>query len=134
MLRKRSTILSTVFQGGFGQGPWLESHGGSTLRGCRAIFVGRLERLPSRKNERFGALVQPANTQDSRVDQTNQRTLATHHLGWVEPIEDRWVCRDCIDWKRLKTLFHNSGFISGLSKWPDNYPDPHTYLGLSGLC
>jgi len=42
----------------------------------------------------------------------------------------------CADWKEVQdfVLTTQDSVTGGLSKWPDNHPDPlHTYLGLSGL-
>ena len=41
-----------IFSGGFGQGPWLESHGGSTYCAVAALsLLGGLDRLPSSKRQ-----------------------------------------------------------------------------------
>jgi len=128
-------VNSISYEGGFGQGPWLESHGGSTYCAVAALsLLDGLDRLPSRKMA--GLVRWCINRQITGFQGRPNKPEDTCYTFWLGGTLSMLGMSDCIDWKEAQdfVLTTQDSITGGLSKWPDNYPDPlHTYLGLSGL-
>lgn len=128
-------VTSIGYDGGIGQGPELEAHGGSTYCAVAAlVLMGRLKEVGedklrglkrwciSRQQTGFqGRPNKPEDTCYSFWVGATLRLLDIHQLVNAEE-------------NRKFVLSTQDPVIGGLAKWPDNSPDPlHTYLGLSGL-
>lgn len=128
-------VSSIGYDGGIGQGPELEAHGGSTYCAVAAlVLMGRLGEVEeaklkglkrwciSRQHSGFqGRPNKPEDTCYSFWVGATLRLLDIQHLA--DPVENRKF-----------VLSTQDPVTGGLAKWVDNNPDAlHTYLGLSGL-
>ena len=130
-------ISSISYEGGVGQGPGLESHGGSTYCAVAALSLmnrlhqlgeTRLENLTrwciQRQAERSGFMGRPNKPEDTCYSFWVGATL--HILGKLDMTDT--------EASRRFVLSTQDPVTGGLAKWVDTQPDPlHTYLGLSGL-
>lgn len=138
-------IASISYEGGIGQGPGLEAHGGSTYCGVAALsMMGTLQELGE---HRLSNLARWCLARQGR--QTDRDTGAgagfqgrpnkpedTCYAFWVGAtlsLLDRLQYSDTKE--SIQYVLSTQGEITGgLAKWVDTQPDPlHTYLGLSGL-
>jgi len=128
-------VKSVGYDGGIGQGPGLEAHGGSTYCAVAALtLMGRLDDLGearltglrrwclARQGEGFQG--RPNKPEDTCYSFWVGSTL---HLLDIQHLADQEANRRFV-------LSTQDPVTGGLAKWPDSHPDPlHTYLGLSGL-
>jgi geranylgeranyl transferase type-1 subunit beta len=136
----RYVLASFSYEGGIGQGPGLEAHGGSTYCAVAALSLmgqlgevgeARLEALGrwclARQGRQAGAggfQGRPNKPEDTCYSFWVGATLALlGRLGHCDPAASRQF-----------VLSTQDPVTGGLAKWTDTRPDPlHTYLGLSGL-
>ncbi len=155
----RYILNSLSYDGGFGQGPSQEAHGGSTYCAVATLcLTGRLESTLGRK--RIDKLLRWCVIRlDDGFSGRPNKPGDTCYSFWVgatikmlanfEGVEEfigrsaKFVLEtqvrvlystpyqsDVID----ETNYFQDAIVGGLSKWRDNTPDPlHTYLGLGGL-
>ena len=131
-------LRSVSYEGGIGQGPGLEAHGGSTYCAVAALkLMDKLDVALSRRQRKrlerwcVNRLNVGFNGRPNKPDDTC-------YTFWIGAALD--ILRPFPDVPRF--VMKSSGFVGrtqddvvgGLSKWEDNSPDPlHTYLGFSGL-
>ena len=136
-------LASISYEGGIGQGPGQESHGGTTYCGVAALsMMGLLEELGEGRREALvrwcvarqggeessgqcaGFQGRPNKPEDTCYSFWVGATLALlGRLGHISPEASRQF-----------VLGTQDPVTGGLAKWPDTQCDPlHTYLGLSGL-
>ncbi|KAJ8304361.1 hypothetical protein KUTeg_017944 [Tegillarca granosa] len=121
---------SVSYEGGIGQGPGLEAHGGSTFCGIASLV------LMNKLNEAFN------NRQLNRLRQWCICRQQTGFQGRPNKPTDTcysfWVGASL----KLSNLEFNRGFLmetqniitGGFGKWPDHNPDAlHAYFGVCGL-
>lgn len=126
---------SQGYDSGIGQGPSLESHGGSTFCGIAALtLMGKLEATfsPSQLEglrkwcifrQQTGFQGRPNKAVDTCYSFWIGASLQL--LGSIQLVEKEW---------NRRYVLSTQEEYGGLSKWPDYTPDPlHTYLGLCGL-
>lgn len=138
-------LASVSYEGGIGQGPGLEAHGGSTYCAVAALsMMGMLEELGEtvlagvtrwclrRQGRQFdrktglgeGFQGRPNKPEDTCYSFWVGATLAL--LGKLDQCKPELA--------RQFVLSTQDPVTGGLAKWTDTVPDPlHTYLGLSGL-
>ena len=128
-------ISSFSFEGGVGQGPGLEAHGGSTFCAVAALsLMGRLGELGSERLtglERWCVMRQA----EGFMGRPN-KPEDTCYSFWVGATLKLLSRLELCDWpaSRRFVLSTQDPVTGGLAKWADTQPDPlHTYLGLSGL-
>jgi len=132
-------VLSSIsYDGGIGQGPMQEAHGGSTY--CAVATLALTRRLDKALGpHRFQRLCRWCvnRLQDGFCGRPNKPgdTCYTFWVGatlkLLRPFEQ---VEDFIAGSTSFVLETQDSVIGGLSKWVDNTPDPlHTYLGLGGL-
>ena len=138
-------LASVSYEGGIGQGPGLEAHGGSTYCAIAALsMMGVLEELGD--NVLAGVARWCLRRQGRQFDRSTG--LGEGFQGRPNKPEDTcysfWVgatlallgkldhCKP--ELARQFVLSTQDPVTGGLAKWIDTVPDPlHTYLGLSGL-
>lgn len=138
-------LASISYEGGIGQGPGLEAHGGSTYCGVAALcMMGRLEHVGE---NRLSALLRWCLARQGR--QTDRQTghgsgfqgrpnkpEDTCYTFWVGATLSLLGGLDYCDPEasRKFVLSTQDPVTGGLAKWTDTQTDPlHTYLGISGL-
>jgi len=128
-------ISSISYEGGIGQGPWLEAHGGSTYCAVAALcLLDGLDRLPSAKLAGLSRWC--ISRQIQGFQGRPNKPEDTCYTFWLGAAMKMLGISDCIDWREIEqfVLTTQDPVTGGLAKWPDIHPDPlHTYLGLSGL-
>jgi len=127
---------SMTYDGGFGQGPDEESHGGSTFCACASLkLMGKLDETLTEKEkeklqfwclsrQRLGFHGRPHKHDDS---------CYSFWLGATLKIINSF---DLIDFERNKTfvLSTQDEIVGGFGKWPQVIPDiMHSYMGMCGL-
>jgi len=133
-----SYVLSSIsYEGGIGQGPGLEAHGGSTYCGVAAlVLMGRLEDLGEDRLGRLTRWCVQRQAQGSGFMGRPNKPEDTCYSFWVGATLSLLGKLEMCDRKssRLFVLSTQDPVTGGLAKWPDTQTDPlHTYLGLSGL-
>lgn len=128
-------ISSISYEGGVGQGPGLEAHGGSTYCAVAALsMMNRLQDLGDKRLENMtrwcimrqegGFCGRPNKPED---------TCYSFWVGATLSILDKLGLTDT-GASRQFVLSTQDAVTGGLAKWVDTSPDSlHTYLGLSGL-
>jgi len=127
---------SQGFDGGIGQGPFLESHGGSTFCALASlVLMGKLHEAFSPKElERIKRWC--LQRQQSGFQGRPNKPVDTCYSFWIGASLDILDGFSLVDkmWNRSYVLSTQGEYTGGFSKWPDAHPDPmHTYLGLCGL-
>jgi len=126
---------SVGYDGGIGQGPGLEAHGGSTYCAVAALtLMGRLDQLGEYKLKRLRRWC--IGRQQTGFQGRPNKPEDTCYSFWVGAtlclLDLQHLCDKQAN--RRFVLSTQDPVIGGLAKWPDSQPDPlHTYLGLSGL-
>ena len=131
-------LNSLTYEGAFGQGPGLETHGGSTYCALAALsMLDRLQTLEDHVQDKCRKwlsfkLSQSFHGRPNKVDDTCYTWWVGSALKILDPhekfVDDQIM--HCLDF----ILSTQDGITGGLAKLPDCPPDPlHTYLGLSGL-
>jgi len=136
---------SISYEGGIGQGPGLEAHGGSTYCGVAALsLMGCLPSLPAHTRQgivrwcvaRQGRGSDRAGGAGAGFQGRPNKPEDTCYSFWVG------ATLALLDSLHLTSAPHSQQFVlstqdpvtGGLAKWIESSPDPlHTYLGLSGL-
>ncbi|XP_061172532.1 geranylgeranyl transferase type-1 subunit beta-like [Saccostrea echinata] len=127
---------SQSYEGGIGQGPGLEAHGGSTFCAIAAlVLMNKLETSFTPKQYKRLQRWCISRQQSGFQGRPNKPT-DTCYSFWVG------ATLKLIDTYQLSNVECNRGFLmetqdaitGGFSKWPDHTPDAlHAYLGLGGL-
>lgn len=126
---------SLSFEGGFGQGPHLEAHGGSTFCAVAALWMfGRLDALSERDLVclRRWCLMR----QNSGFQGRPNKPVDTCYSFWVGGALSLLDTSEHINSQanREFLLSTQDEIVGGFSKWPSHTPDPmHSYMALSGL-
>ena len=128
---------SISYDGGIGQGPGLESHGGSTYCAVAAlVLMGRLEDLGAVRLDRLARWCIFRQAQGSGFTGRPHKPEDTCYSFWVGATLSLLGKLEMCDKEssRQFVLSTQDPVTGGLAKWPDTQTDPlHTYLGLSGL-
>ncbi|XP_019855708.1 PREDICTED: geranylgeranyl transferase type-1 subunit beta-like isoform X2 [Amphimedon queenslandica] len=127
---------SLAYNFGFGQGPSLESHGGSTYCAVASlVLMNKLEStLTLREIERIKkwCIMRQLTGFQGRPN----KPADTCYSFWIGATLEMLGASDWVD-KELNVQFILSTegeYTGGFSKWPKCHPDPlHSYLGLCGL-
>jgi len=123
---------SQSFDAAIGQGPGLESHGGSTYCAIAALkLMGKLDELPRKKELIQWCVERQVSGFQGRIN----KDADTCYSFWIGATLSILGAHDLVDFATLR------GFnlsceqpTGGLSKVPGSFPDVlHTYLGLCGL-
>eukprot|EP00019_Armaparvus_languidus_P012334 CAMPEP_0168584680 /NCGR_PEP_ID=MMETSP0420-20121227/3270_1 /TAXON_ID=498008 /ORGANISM="Pessonella sp." /LENGTH=216 /DNA_ID=CAMNT_0008619501 /DNA_START=264 /DNA_END=911 /DNA_ORIENTATION=+ len=131
-LVEKNILNCQNYEGGFGQGPKVESHAGSTY--CAVGTLALMNRpLSGARRQRcieFLALRQGVGFQGraNKIEDTCYSFWAGASLKLLDAYE-------VIDFERLKSFVYScQSDVGGIAKWPDIYADAlHTYLPLCGL-
>jgi len=128
-------VRSISYEGGVGQGPGLEAHGGSTY--CAVAAVSLMDRLQQLGNSRLANIARwCVHRQEGGFCGRPNKPEDTCYSFWVGAtlsLLDRLEMTDT-EASRQFVLSTQDAVTGGLAKWVDTSPDPlHTYLGLSGL-
>ncbi|XP_073243213.1 geranylgeranyl transferase type-1 subunit beta-like [Porites lutea] len=127
---------SMSYEYGFGQGPSLEAHGGSTF--CAVASLVLMNQLDS-------SLVADELEQIKRWCLFRQKSgfqgrpnkpVDTCYSFWVGASLELLGAFSCVDFpsNREYLMSTQAPVTGGFSKWPGNHPDAlHTYFGLCGL-
>ena len=130
-------LASLSYEGGVGQGPGLEAHGGSTFCAVAALsLMGRLEDLGEDKLESLTAWCLNRQVPGSGYMGRPNKPEDTCYSFWVGATLAILGKLDLTDTKasRRFVLSTQDPVIGGMAKWIDSGVDPlHTYMGLSGL-
>jgi len=130
-------VASLSFEGGVGQGPGLEAHGGSTFCAVAALsLMGRLEDLGPASLESLTAWCVARQVPGSGYSGRPNKPEDTCYSFWVGATLAILGKLDLTDTKasRQFVLSTQDPVIGGMAKWVDSGVDPlHTYMGLSGL-
>lgn len=125
-------LSSQSYDGGIGQGPYQESHGGSTYCAVQALkFLGKLDSLP-----RKDALIQWClERQESGFQGRINKVVDTCYSFWIGAALFTLGVHNLTQFQAIKG--HSLSCqqkIGGFSKWAETYPDVlHTYFSLCGL-
>eukprot|EP01116_Phalansterium_solitarium_P007163 TRINITY_DN19687_c0_g1_i1.p1 TRINITY_DN19687_c0_g1~~TRINITY_DN19687_c0_g1_i1.p1 ORF type:complete len:365 (+),score=39.11 TRINITY_DN19687_c0_g1_i1:65-1096(+) len=125
-------VASQSYDGGIGQGPGQESHGGSTYCALAALkLMGRLDAL----RDRQGLIQWCVERQVSGFQGRINKVADCCYSFWIGASLTLLSAYELIDFDCLKN--HTAACqhrVGGFAKWPDNYPDVlHTYMALCGL-
>lgn len=121
---------------GIGQGPFLESHGGSTF--CAVASLALMRRLeeafppPDLEGLKRWCIMR----QQTGFQGRPNKPVDTCYSFWIGASLELLGCLEWVDkkWNRGYVLSTQGEYTGGFSKWPDTHPDPlHSYLGLCGL-
>jgi geranylgeranyl transferase type-1 subunit beta len=130
-------LESISYEGGIGQGPGLEAHGGSTYCGVAALaLMGRLGDLGRDRLDRVVRWCVFRQAQGSGFMGRPHKPEDTCYSFWVGATLSLLGKLEMCDKEssRQFVLSTQDPVTGGLAKWPDTQTDPlHTYLGLSGL-
>eukprot|EP01119_Soliformovum_irregulare_P019623 TRINITY_DN625_c0_g1_i1.p1 TRINITY_DN625_c0_g1~~TRINITY_DN625_c0_g1_i1.p1 ORF type:complete len:337 (+),score=22.79 TRINITY_DN625_c0_g1_i1:3-1013(+) len=125
-------ISSQSFDGGIGQGPGQESHGGSTYCAVAALFLmGRLDDLP-RKDDLVKWCL---DRQVSGFQGRSGKPPDSCYAFWIGCTLAMLNAYKFVEFPLVKSFQCSCVFkAGGFSKVPNAYPDVmHTYLSLGGL-
>jgi len=128
---------SISYEGGIGQGPNLEAHGGSTYCAVAALnLMGRLDELGAEKVSKLVRWCIHRQVQNSGFMGRPHKDEDTCYSFWVGAtlslLGKLHLCDK--NSSRNFVLSTQDPITGGLAKWKDSQADPlHTYLGLSGL-
>ena len=129
-------ILSSLsYEGGFGQGPFLEAHGGSTYCAVASLkLFGRLSSLTDREIE---LLKQWCHTrQQTGFQGRPNKPVDTCYSFWIGATLTMLDSYQYIDSSANRSwlLSVQDYLTGGFGKWTTTSPDPlHSYMGLSAL-
>jgi len=128
-------INSISFDGGIGQGPALESHGGSTY--CAVASLALMGRLTSLSEKQLKGLWRWCLwRQHGGFQGRPNKPEDTCYSFWVGATLQILNSLHLVDTNENRSfvLTTQDEVTGGFSKWPDTSPDLlHTYLGISGL-
>ncbi|KAB7495316.1 Geranylgeranyl transferase type-1 subunit beta [Armadillidium nasatum] len=129
---------SISFEGGLGQGPFQESHGGPTFCGIASLYLmGKLEALNHLQKEKLVRwLLLRQNTEEGGFNGRPNKPADTCYTYWVGATLKLLNAFQFVDKKLLVNfvLSTQDPITGGLGKYIGVNPDGmHTYLGLSGL-
>uniref|UniRef100_A0A8C4QG00 Geranylgeranyl transferase type-1 subunit beta n=1 Tax=Eptatretus burgeri TaxID=7764 RepID=A0A8C4QG00_EPTBU len=127
---------SMSYDGGFGQGPGLESHGGSTF--CAIASLHLMGRLATALSEpalwavRRWCIFRQQSGFQGRPNKPED-TCYSFWLGGTLQLLGLFYCTD-VKKNRHFIMSTQDNVVGGFAKWPDSHPDAlHSYLGLCGL-
>ncbi|XP_014486780.1 PREDICTED: geranylgeranyl transferase type-1 subunit beta [Dinoponera quadriceps] len=133
--RATNYILQSIsFDGGFGQGPGLESHGGSTFCAVASLILMGQRKLSSEQLARLSRWC--LMRQDGGFQGRPGKPPDTCYSFWIGATLHLFGIRDFSDAEQNKAfiLSTQDSLIGGFAKFENTRPDPlHTYLGLCGL-
>lgn len=127
---------SRSYDFGFGQGPSLEAHGGSTFCALASLVLmnqlnSSFEAKELEKIKRW-CLVR----QKSGFQGRPNKPVDTCYSFWVGASLELLGAFSCVDFpaNREYLISAQATITGGFSKWPGNHPDAlHTYFGLCGM-
>ncbi|KAK7116030.1 geranylgeranyl transferase type-1 subunit beta-like [Littorina saxatilis] len=132
-----SYILNSIsYEGGVGQGPGGEAHGGPTFCSIASLFLMdeldmSLTLQQKEKLKRWCIF-----RQQSGFQGRPNKPVDTCYSFWIGATLQLLGVLDLTNFLCSRTfiLSTQSAITGGLAKWPDISPDPlHTYLGICGL-
>ncbi|XP_076443833.1 geranylgeranyl transferase type-1 subunit beta-like [Babylonia areolata] len=127
---------SLSYEGGMGQGPGAEAHGGPTF--CSVASLCLMEALDSSLSAQQQHRLKRwcIFRQESGFQGRPNKPVDTCYSFWIGATLQLLGVLDLTNFlsSRSFVLSTQSLITGGLAKWPDTTPDPlHTYLGLCGL-
>ena len=128
-------MLFQTYEFGFGQGPGLEAHGGSSY--CSVASLALMDRLSSlTAGQRHNVTRWLLRRQHDGFQGRPNKPVDTCYSFWVGAALKILGAFDFVDVKRNKLYIFSTQdtAVGGFSKWTETTPDPmHTYMGLAGL-
>lgn len=128
-------LSSLTYEGAFGQGPYLEAHGGSTFCAVAALWLfKRLDALSERQTERLKHWCHLR--QQSGFQGRPNKPVDTCYSFWVGGTLYLLNSYDSVNEAANRAFLYSTQdcITGGFSKWESSAPDPlHSYMGLSGL-
>lgn len=128
-------IKSISYEGGIGQGPDLEAHGGSTY--CAVATLSLMENLDALSMKQRSDLVRwLVNRQHQGFNGRPDKDDDTCYTFWIGATLNILNASDLVKWDSIFSfvLTTEDPLKGGFGKWPDSNSDLlHTYLGWSGL-
>lgn len=126
------------FQGydyGIGQGPELESHGGTTFCAIATLSLSnQLDKLSTQQTDGLKRWL--VNRQVDGFQGRPNKPVDTCYSFWMGATLKMLGILELTNFEsnRRYVLDTQDSIVGGFSKWPDTNSDPlHTYLGLGGL-
>jgi geranylgeranyl transferase type-1 subunit beta len=128
----RFILSSQAYDGGIAQGPYQESHGGSTYCAVQALkLLGKLNHFPRKRELIQWCLDRQQTGFQGRIN----KVVDTCYSFWIGA---SLHVLDAHQYTNFPAIQGHSlscqQKIGGFSKWPETYPDVlHTYFSLCGL-
>lgn len=126
---------SLSYEGGFGQGPFLEAHGGSTF--CAIASLHLFQRMDALTESEIELVKHWCHQrQQSGFQGRPNKPVDTCYSFWIGAALKILDSFDQTDksTNRLWLLSVQDYITGGFSKWTTTSPDPlHSYMGLAGL-
>jgi len=126
-------LSSQSYDGGIAQGPFQESHGGSTYCAVAALhLMGLLDTLPRKQELVQWCLERQVSGFQGRVNKVPD----TCYSFWIGSALDLLGFHSYVNLPALRghTYSCQDQKRGGFSKWPESRPDPmHTYMAMCGL-
>uniref|UniRef100_A0A8D8PUR5 Geranylgeranyl transferase type-1 subunit beta n=1 Tax=Cacopsylla melanoneura TaxID=428564 RepID=A0A8D8PUR5_9HEMI len=129
-------MASLGFDGAFGQGPYLESHGGSTYCALASLtLMDRMDVMTTKQIDRLKRWL--INRQRTSFQGRPNKPVDTCYTFWIG---SSLAMLDSVDWvdehRMVQAVLDTQHRTGGFSKWHrnDTVADiMHTYLGIAGL-
>eukprot|EP01112_Ceratiomyxa_fruticulosa_P023448 TRINITY_DN895_c0_g2_i1.p1 TRINITY_DN895_c0_g2~~TRINITY_DN895_c0_g2_i1.p1 ORF type:complete len:360 (-),score=53.02 TRINITY_DN895_c0_g2_i1:27-1106(-) len=125
-------IASQGYDGGIAQGPFQETHGGSSYCGIASLYLmGKLDLLPKKELLKKWLIDKQVSGFQGRA---NKDPDACYSF-WIGGAIHILGIHSLLDYPSLMGFSYSCQFkIGGFGKAPDSWPDVlHTYFGLCGL-
>jgi len=131
----RYIMSSLSYEGGFGQGPYLECHGGSTF--CAVASLWLFKRMDAMTDLQIKRLRQWCHRrQESGFQGRPNKPVDTCYSFWIGgtlQILDSYEYTDK-QFNRGYILSTQDNLTGGFGKWTTTTPDPlHSYMGIAAL-
>lgn len=130
-------IRSLRYDGGFAQCPGMESHGGSTYCALAALsLMGTLKLLTQNQIDQIlrWCILRLNVGFQGRPNKPDDTCYSFWVGGAISILCPAMWTKELILKSGRFVFSTQDPIVGGLSKWPDQSPDPlHTYLGLAGL-
>lgn len=129
-------VKSMSYDFGFGQGPYLESHGGSTF--CAVASLNLMGKLHDTFNSKqlAGLKRWAIMRQESGFQGRPNKEVDTCYSFWVGSTLKMLDMLKAVNFEENRNFVMSTqdAVVGGFAKFINTVPDPlHTYLGLSGL-
>ncbi|KAF0408180.1 Geranylgeranyl transferase type-1 subunit beta [Gigaspora margarita] len=123
---------SQSYDYGIGQGPGLESHGGSTFCAIASLYL--LNKLDEGLLSKDKTIFWLISRQESGFQGRANKPPDTCYSFWIGASLMILDSFEFIDYDQNYNFLMTTRSFGGFSKWPGSYPDVmHTYMGVAGL-